>query len=420
MPGNLNGASVSVTPAATTTYTVTGTNAAGCTNTATISIAVSTTPTVTATTNASTICSGSNVTLSSSGATTYSWMPGNLSGSSVIVNPTTTTTYTVTGTNAAGCTNISTVTITSLPRPAVAATSVSNTICSGNTVSMTASGASTYTWLPGLLTGTTVNDQPLVSTTYTVTGVGSNGCSNTATVAITVNTSPVVTATSSATSVCGADSVTFNAAGANSYNWQPANISSAAFTQLISSTTTFTVTGTAANGCTDSANVTVTVNSIPAVSVSIAVDTLCINAPAQVLAGQPSGGVFSGPGVSGNQFDPATAQVGTNTVIYTYTDNNGCQNTDSIQVVVDVCTGVTENQITGVTIYPNPFTEQLFIKTTESVQRIEFYDLNGKLLKSANVNGSLLNVETQDLPAGVYILRIINTAGATNHRVIKS
>jgi Secretion system C-terminal sorting domain/Calx-beta domain len=420
MPGSLSGSSVNVTPSATTTYTVTGINAAGCTNTSTITIAVSTTPTVTATTQATTICSGSNVTLSSSGATSYMWIPGNLLGSSVTVNPTANTTYTVTGTNAAGCTNTATVTITSLPRPTIAATAVNNTICSGNAISMTATGGSTYTWLPGLLTGSTVTDLPSASTTYTVTGVGSNGCNNTATVAIAVNASPVVTATSSASAICGADSVVFTASGAISYNWLPANISNSAFTQLIGSTTTFTVTGSAANGCTDSTNVTVTVNSIPVVSASISSDTLCINSPAQLLSGQPAGGVFSGPGVSGNLFDAATAQLGSNTVVYTFTDNIGCQNSDSIQVVIDVCTGVTENQSSGVTIYPNPFTEQLFIKTTEPIQQIEFYDISGKLLKSANVSGAHLNVETQELPAGVYILRITHATSASTHRVIKS
>jgi Secretion system C-terminal sorting domain len=69
---------------------------------------------------------------------------------------------------------------------------------------------------------------------------------------------------------------------------------------------------------------------------------------------------------------------------------------------------------------PNPFTEQLFIKTTEPIQRIEFYDISGKLLKSANVSGAQLNVETQELPAGVYILRIIHATSASTHRVIKS
>jgi Secretion system C-terminal sorting domain/Calx-beta domain len=419
LPGNLSGSSVSVTPSATTTYTVTGTNAAGCTNTATISIAVSTTPTVTATTQATTICSGSNVILSSSGATSYMWMPGNLSGSSVTVNPTANTTYTVTGTNAAGCTNTATVTITSLPRPAIAATAVNNTICSGNAISMTATGGSTYTWLPGLLTGSTVTDVPSASTTYTVTGVGSNGCNNTATVAITVNASPVVTATSSATAICGADSVVFNAAGASNYIWQPVNISNAAFTQFINTTTTFTVTGTAANGCTDSANVTVTVNSIPSVSASISSDTLCINSPAQLLSGQPAGGVFSGPGVSGNLFDAATAQLGSNTVVYTYTDNNGCQNTDSIQVVVDVCTGVVESQLSAVNVYPNPFNEMLTISSDEVISEVNIFDMQGKLLMSKPIQSRSAQVETNTLPAGMYVLRVVSESGTTNTPVIK-
>ncbi|MGL5889540.1 MAG: T9SS type A sorting domain-containing protein, partial [Bacteroidia bacterium] len=419
MPGNLSGSSVSVTPSVTTTYTVTGTNAAGCTNTTTITIAVSTTPTVTATTNATSICSGSNVTLSSAGATSYNWNPGNLSGSSVTVNPALTTTYTVTGTNAAGCTNTATVTITALPRPAITASAVNNTICSGNAISMTAAGGQTYTWLPGLLTGTTVTDVPAASTTYTVTGVGSNGCSNTATVAITVNASPVVAATSSAAAVCGADTVIFTASGANSYNWQPVNISSAGFSQLISTTTTFTVTGTAANGCTDSANVTVTANTIPTVSLSIGSDTLCINAPAQTLNGQPAGGVFSGPGVSGNQFDPAVALPGTHPIVYNYTDANGCSNTDTIMVMVDVCTGTaTAAPITNA-VYPNPFSDMLSIRSDEVISEINIFDMQGKLLLTQTVQSYSAQIETNTLPAGMYVLRVVSESATTNTSIIK-
>ncbi len=62
--------------------------------------------------SSSLICTGSSATLSATGATSYNWNPGSLSGTSVVVSPTTSVTYTVVGSNAAGCTNTRTVSIT--------------------------------------------------------------------------------------------------------------------------------------------------------------------------------------------------------------------------------------------------------------------------------------------------------------------
>ncbi|MCU0433177.1 MAG: choice-of-anchor I family protein [Bacteroidia bacterium] len=407
MPGNVSGASVSVNPSATTTYSVTGTNTVtGCSNTATLTINVSATPTVSITSPGTTICAGSNTTLNGSGATTYNWQPGNLSGASVTVNPSTTTTYTMTGTNAAGCSSTSTITVTALPRPAITASANNSTICSGNQVTMTATGGNTYTWLPGLLTGPVVTPAPASSVTYTVTGVGSNGCNNTATVAITVNASPVVNATASQTALCGADSVTFTASGAATYTWMPGNISSSSFTQVQNATTTFTLTGVSANGCSDSTNITIVVNNIPSVSAVISTDTLCINsAPAQ-LTGTPAGGVFSGNGVNGSLFDPALAQSGTHPVVYAYTDANGCEGTDTLTVFVDVCTDNYNVVINDVSLYPNPFSDRITIQAGKQIERVEIFDLNGKLLQSEPVWRNAVELNTEMLPAGVYLTRI--------------
>jgi hypothetical protein len=419
VPGNLTAASVTVNPSATTTYTLTGTSAAGCSNTATLTISVSASPTVSVTSPATTICAGSNTTLNASGASTYNWMPGNLTAASVVVNPTATTTYTLTGTNAAGCSNTSTITVTALPRPNITATANNNTICSGNSITMNASGGNTYTWLPGLLTGTTVTDIPQSSVTYTVTGMGSNGCNNTATVAITVNASPAVTATASQTALCGGDSVTFNASGANTYVWMPGNISNNNFTQFQNTTTTYTLTGTAANGCTDSANVTVTVNTLPVVTASISNDTLCLNSAAATLTGSPAGGTFSGNGVNGNLFNASVAQAGTHPVVYTYTDANGCSATDTLIVHVDVCTDVINPVVNNLTVYPNPFNEMIQIKSDESVSKITVLDMQGKIISITCPFSTNVIIESTMLPAGMYVLEIETGSGIARKQIIK-
>lgn len=81
-------------------------------------------------------------------------------------------------------------------------------------------------------------------------------------------------------------------------------------------------------------SVTVTVNPLPVVSFSGLSASYCQVAPSATLTGSPAGGTFSGPGITGNVFNPVAAGVGTHTVSYTYTNGNGCSNTASQQVTV--------------------------------------------------------------------------------------
>ena len=224
MPGNLTG-SPSVSPAVTTTYTVTATNASGCSNTATVTVNVNATPVVTTSATPATICSGASSTLSATGGTSYSWMPGNLTGSPS-VSPITTTTYTVTATNASGCSNTATVTVNVNPTPNVTAIVVPDSICAGGTGNLSAIGASSYTWQPGSFSGSSVTVSPAATTSYTVLGIGANGCSAQATVALQVIPLPVITQSPSSQTVSIGSTVQFMVVSANpavNYQWQVNN-----------------------------------------------------------------------------------------------------------------------------------------------------------------------------------------------------
>jgi hypothetical protein len=103
---------------------------------------------------------------------------------------------------------------------------------------------------------------------------------------------------------------------------------------------TLTYTYTSPGGCINSVNKTIQVNPLPAVSFSGLASTYCTSNAAVTLTGSPSGGTFSGPGISGNTFNPATAGAGgPYTILYTYTNANGCSNNTSQQVSVNVCAG---------------------------------------------------------------------------------
>ena len=290
MPGSLSGTSVSVSPATTTTYPVTGTSAAGCINTQTVSVIVNPVPTVTATASPTTICVGQSSILTGAGASTYAWMPGSLSGTSVSVSPATTTTYTVTGTSAAGCINTQTVSVTVniCAGPIAAFTPSSTSVCIGDPVDFTdnSTGAPTswsWTFPSGTpatattpnVTGVTWATAGTYTVTLTVTNV--NG-STSATQVITVNPAPNVIVTASPTTICIGQFSNLSAAGAATYVWNPGNLTGSAVSVTPIVTTTYTIVGTSAAGCTNTAQVTVVVQAcnVPQVSFLATDSTLCV------------------------------------------------------------------------------------------------------------------------------------------------
>ena len=115
-------------PSATTTYTVTGTDVNSCTNTATIMVTINPLPSVSFTTFPSaTVCAGTSVALSGTGASTYAWSGGITNAVPFIANST--NTYTVTGTSANGCTNTSSATVNVSPLPIVSGSSSAMILC---------------------------------------------------------------------------------------------------------------------------------------------------------------------------------------------------------------------------------------------------------------------------------------------------
>jgi len=185
LPGAQTTTVIAVTPTITTTYTVTGTST-GCSSNRTITVNVSSTPTVATSITNTTICRGSSVTIAVTGASVYTWLPSG-SGSSSVLSPTTTTTYTIIGSNGS-CNSVPrTVTVNVTPSPTVNVIASPTLICTGQTATLTASGAATYAWLPGAQTTTVIAVTPTITTTYTVNGTTA-GCSSNNVITLTVST----------------------------------------------------------------------------------------------------------------------------------------------------------------------------------------------------------------------------------------
>ncbi|MCK5782796.1 MAG: gliding motility-associated C-terminal domain-containing protein, partial [Flavobacteriales bacterium] len=317
------GTSINVSPTGSTTYTVTGTSTAGCTNTASVSVTVNPSPTVTV--NNPSICAGQSATLTATGAAVYSWSTGG-TGTSINVSPTGTTTYTVTGTNAVGCTSTASGVVTVNPLPNVSITASPTSVCPGNTSSLTASGASTYSWSTGG-TGTSINVNPINSTTYTVTGTSTAGCTNTANVNVTVLPGPIVTTTGA--TICEGQTANITASGATNYSWDN-SMTGSSINVSPTSTTTYTVSGTDGSGCTGIATAIVTVNPLPTIIVTD--QSICEGQSATLSASGASTYSWSN-GATGSSINVSPSSTITYTV--SGTDVNSCENTADVTLTVN-------------------------------------------------------------------------------------
>jgi trimeric autotransporter adhesin len=271
-----NTMTVSLFPTATTTYTVTGTTN-GCTATDQVVVTVTPGPTVTTSGDVS-ICIGDNTTISAGGVSTYNWDNNLGAGASHTVSPLTTTTYSVVGTDANGCLGNAQLTVTVNPLPTITATNVA--LCEGNSTTITANGATTYSWSPATYldatTGASVTYTAGQSTTYTITGTDANGCVNTTTVNATSHPNPVTNAGADVT-VCQDVEVTLIATGAGfggTYTWTGGVTNAQPFVPTVG-TTTYTVTATNVNGCTGTDDLVVTVEPHPTVSFTAVQDQPC-------------------------------------------------------------------------------------------------------------------------------------------------
>ncbi len=136
-------------------------------------------PNIIINTTKSSVCLGDTLTLSSSGATSYTWTGGITSG--VSFTPSITQTYTVTGLANNGCKTKLTKTIMVNSLPTLTAITNNTLLCNGQTAFLSVTGATTYTWSTNENTSN-IAVSPIVQTTYTVDGTDSNGCSNVTTI----------------------------------------------------------------------------------------------------------------------------------------------------------------------------------------------------------------------------------------------
>ena len=189
------------------------------------------------------------------------------------------------------------------------------------------------------------------------------------------------------------------------------------------STMTYTVTGTDASGCTNTATVTVGVNQLPTVTANASSLIACLNDGLITLSGTPAGGAWSGPAIVGNTFNPTVATTGVHALFYTYTDPNGCTNSAFVNITVNACTGVEGSSLAnGVNVYPNPNSGEFTVSINANVGdvKMEILDMQGRVVYASAENnvqiGFTKQISMNEMPNGIYMLRLTSNDG---RRIIK-
>ena len=473
---------VAFTPVSTATYTVTGTNLQGCTGTATTTVTVNVLPVVSAGVD-QTVCGGSSVTFTAAGATNYVWNNG-VTGTSLTIQTginQSSSSYFVIGTNSStGCSSIDTVLVNSLGLPNVFAGN-DLTICFGDSVILTGSGATSYSWNNG-----TINNSafiPQLTQTYTLTGVDLNQCQNIDQITVFVDPSPTVFAGNDV-ELCEGGDIVLVASGAQTYSWDNGAVNGVSFIPTI--TTNYIVTGTNAYGCQDQDNLLVTVNPLPTISAGIN-QTICAGDSILLQANGAANYIWNIGQFNGTYFQPATTmtlsvvgidtnncegssaltvEVNPNPTIFLVSDTTvcdynlplqltvagnansflwsngtsgssisitqagtyivtgeliGCTDSASIVVVLDPCLGIYEEDLFKLSLYPNPTQNEVYVMFNIPISAtISILTMDGRVLFIDQFkNQSEIMLDFSSIATGSYLIKLDQNGETYLTKVIK-
>jgi len=240
------------------------------------------------------------------------------------------------------------------------------------------------------------------SGTYSVNVTDGNGCFANDTINVTINANPVIFLGID-TSICGGSLLLDGGISGAGYVWSDMSTNQ---TLMVTTSGTYSVVVTDGNGCTGTDAITVTVNTPPTVTAS-ALDMICLDDAMAALSGSPAGGTWTGPGTSGNNFDPMAAGSGSHVLMYSYTDGNGCTSSDTETVVVDLCLDVNVNAGIDFSVSPNPNNGSFVIDfgtTRDAI--IALVDVTGRAVQTVNITNARATINCEAQPAGVYFVRV--------------
>lgn len=333
-------------PLGSTTYIVNAENMYACTTIDSVEIMVNPLPTVNAVASANDVCYGDSVMLQCPGNVMHNWTNGVVGGVNFLP-PLGTTRYTLNIVDSNLCENSDSVDVRVFALPTITALANDSSVCEGQTVALFAIGAQNYTWSNGLNNGTPFTP-PLGQSIYTVSGVDTNGCSNTANIQIVSHPNPSVSPLGGDTSICFGETIILSGAGADSYVWNNGVEDGQGFVPN-TGIHDYIVVGTDLNGCSSSDSVQVEVFELPEVVALSSDDSICLGESIQLNGS----GAISYTWTNGiNDGDFISPSLGATTFTVIGVDANLCEN------------------MAEVTVHAIP------LATLEPLEDVEFCDVN--------------------------------------------
>jgi hypothetical protein len=386
----------------------------GCTGSASTTMTVNAAPTVT-TGNYGPLCSGdASITLTGAPA------GGTWSGTGVTGNQfnpaagTQTINYSVTQN---GCTVNASTTITVNTAPTVTTGSY-GPLCSGD-ASITLTGAPAGgTWSGTGVTGNQFN--PAAGTQTIDYSVTQNGCTSNASATITVNAAPTVT-TGSYGPLCSGDSLLELIGSPVGGVWSGTGVSGNSFDPSVGTQTlTYSLTQ---SGCTGSASTTITVTPSPTAEFTVGTTDLFVNVPIDFVNAS-SGGNYTwdfGDGGTSEVENPSHTYTALGTYTVTLTvEEGGCSSTFSLDIVVDMSTGIRNTANRDVRVWAAY--DQIVLEhtiTQSTPLRIELMDAGGRVHMKVQVPGipDRVHLPSSTLSSGIWFLLLRSEQATDIYRV---
>lgn len=427
-------------------YNLVVTNASACSSASEIiSVSVSPQPESVITPNGpTTFCIGNTVLLqaNSGNGYTYQWnqngnpIPGVVNS---VFNVSASGNYTVVVTNQSGCSALSSAIQVNVAGTEAEITVNGNpAICDGNAVTLNSNvGAGlSYQWQnngSNISGETSLSFEATAGGNYTVVITDANNCASTSQpITITVGVTPdqPIPAVQGESTICegSAVEITYPIAAGISYSWE--NLGEVVpggdnGTLTVSEAGEYVLTATnSANCASSSAPVSISVNPLPAVSFSLNPDTICSKGVTLTLAGgTPAGGNYSGEYVENGLFTSPDFNEAV-TITYTYTDNNGCNNSDEAILKVVDCVGLNDFTNEFVAVYPNPALDFVTLQASISLRdaSIQVLDAAGRLVTTTIdiLTDNTANIKLSNLAAGVYQVVVRNGDKVYTAKVVKT
>ena len=317
-------------------------------------------------------CNGSQITLSATGATTYIWTPNIVNGSTF--SPTISQNYTVTGFDANGC--------SSWDQVAVIAQNVNVNagqdlfLCSGDSAQLNATGYPGIQWSGGI--SNNVPFLPNQTQIYIASASNANGCTDSDTVSVIVNSLPQINAGPDQ-SICFGEEVILYGTGGIFMFWSNNIADSIPFVPQLSGS--YVLTGASNEGCIGTDTVYVSVNDASSNNITAsALDSYSLNGQTYTSSG-------------------TYTQILTNAA--------GCDSLLTLNLTLDF-TGLSDFNNKDFSVYPNPANESVFIEFEPANigSLLVIYDALGRILLEKTLHQEKTSIDLQEFASGTYLMKV--------------